>query len=210
MTMFLLSLGGFPPMAGFIGKWYIFSAAVERGHYWLAIIGVLTSVMSVFFYLRIVVMMYMTGGQRYRASARAAAGCRRPRARNHRRVLPRDSADQDYRAGDGFHLDYLLGCWLPGYLSFQLLTPEFCLLPREGGPVPDDEALGGDLAVRVCLRSASVRLDVVGVTTGVRRDCLCAGESRGVPHLPQIVRIAVLVECDFILPRSCSRGSPSV
>jgi NADH-quinone oxidoreductase subunit N len=62
MTVFLLSLGGFPPLAGFIGKWYIFAAAVERGHYWLAIIGVLTSVVSVFFYLRIVVMMYMTEG----------------------------------------------------------------------------------------------------------------------------------------------------
>ena len=60
MTVFLLSLGGFPPTAGFIGKWYIFSAAVQEGHYWLAIIGVLTSVISVFFYLRIVVMMYMT------------------------------------------------------------------------------------------------------------------------------------------------------
>jgi len=60
MTVFLLSLGGFPPTAGFIGKWYIFNAAVQEGHYWLAIIGVLTSVISVFFYLRIVVMMYMT------------------------------------------------------------------------------------------------------------------------------------------------------
>ena len=60
MTIFLLSLGGFPPMAGFIGKWYIFSAAVQEDHYWLAIIGVLSSVVSVFFYLRIVVMMYMT------------------------------------------------------------------------------------------------------------------------------------------------------
>jgi NADH-quinone oxidoreductase subunit N len=60
MTVFLLSLGGFPPTAGFIGKWYIFSAAVEDGHYWLAVIGVLSSVVSVFFYLRIVVMMYMT------------------------------------------------------------------------------------------------------------------------------------------------------
>jgi len=60
MTVFLLSLGGFPPTAGFIGKWYIFSAAVQEGHYWLAIIGVLSSVVSVFFYLRIVVMMYMT------------------------------------------------------------------------------------------------------------------------------------------------------
>jgi NADH-quinone oxidoreductase subunit N len=60
MTVFLLSLGGFPPMAGFIAKWYVFSAAVKAEYYWLAIIGVLTSVVSVFFYLRIVVMMYMT------------------------------------------------------------------------------------------------------------------------------------------------------
>jgi NADH-quinone oxidoreductase subunit N len=60
MTIFLLSLGGFPPTAGFIAKWYIFSAAVGAGYYGLAIIGVLSSVVSVFFYLRIVVMMYMS------------------------------------------------------------------------------------------------------------------------------------------------------
>ena len=60
MTMFLLSLGGFPPTAGFIAKWYVFSAAIGAGYYGLAIIGVLSSVVSVFFYLRIVVMMYMT------------------------------------------------------------------------------------------------------------------------------------------------------
>jgi NADH-quinone oxidoreductase subunit N len=60
MTVFLLSLGGFPPLAGFIAKWYVFSAAIKAGYYWLAIIGVLTSVVSVFFYLRIVIMMYMT------------------------------------------------------------------------------------------------------------------------------------------------------
>jgi len=59
MTVSLLSLGGLPPTVGFIGKWYIFSAAVGAGYYWLAIIGVLTSVVSVFFYLRVVVMMYM-------------------------------------------------------------------------------------------------------------------------------------------------------
>jgi NADH-quinone oxidoreductase subunit N len=59
MTICLLSLGGIPPTAGFIGKWYIFSAAVGSGYYGLAIIGVLTSVISVFFYLRVVVMMYM-------------------------------------------------------------------------------------------------------------------------------------------------------
>jgi NADH-quinone oxidoreductase subunit N len=60
MTIFLLSLGGFPPMAGFIAKWYVFSAAIKAGYTGLAIIGVLSSVISVFFYLRIVVMMYMT------------------------------------------------------------------------------------------------------------------------------------------------------
>jgi len=60
MTIFLLSLGGFPPTAGFIGKWYLFNAAVTAGDYGLAIIGVLTSVVSVYFYLRVVVMMYMS------------------------------------------------------------------------------------------------------------------------------------------------------
>jgi NADH-quinone oxidoreductase subunit N len=62
MTVFLLSLGGLPPTAGFIGKWYVFYAAIQEGYYGLAIVGVLTSVISVFFYLRIVVMMYMTEG----------------------------------------------------------------------------------------------------------------------------------------------------
>ncbi|HEX7137933.1 MAG TPA: NADH-quinone oxidoreductase subunit N, partial [Vicinamibacterales bacterium] len=60
MTVFLLSLGGFPPFAGFIAKWYVFNAAIKAGYDRLAIIGVLTSVVSVFFYLRIVVKMYMT------------------------------------------------------------------------------------------------------------------------------------------------------
>jgi NADH-quinone oxidoreductase subunit N len=64
MTIFLLSLGGFPPLGGFVAKWYVFSAAIAAGEVWLAIIGVLTSVVSVFFYLRIVVMMYMTPSER--------------------------------------------------------------------------------------------------------------------------------------------------
>jgi NADH-quinone oxidoreductase subunit N len=59
MTLFLLSLGGFPPLGGFVAKWYVFNAAIKANETWLAIIGVLTSVVSVFFYLRIVVMMYM-------------------------------------------------------------------------------------------------------------------------------------------------------
>jgi NADH-quinone oxidoreductase subunit N len=64
MTTFLLSLGGFPPFGGFVAKWYVFSAAVKADEPWLAIIGVLTSVVSVFFYLRVVVMMYMTPADR--------------------------------------------------------------------------------------------------------------------------------------------------
>ena len=61
LTVFLLSLGGFPPTAGFVAKWYVFTAAVGAGEYSLAIVGLLTSVVSVFFYLRVVVMMYMSG-----------------------------------------------------------------------------------------------------------------------------------------------------
>jgi len=59
LTVFLLSLGGIPPTAGFVAKWYVFSAAVRSGFYGLAIVGMLTSVVSIFFYLRVVVMMYM-------------------------------------------------------------------------------------------------------------------------------------------------------
>jgi len=63
LTVFLLSLGGFPPTAGFVAKWYIFNAAIQQNLIALAILGVLTSVVSVFFYLRIVVLMYMSDEQ---------------------------------------------------------------------------------------------------------------------------------------------------
>jgi len=59
MTVSLLSLGGLPPTAGFIAKWYVISAAVSAGYYGLAVIAMLTSVISVFYYIRVVVMMYM-------------------------------------------------------------------------------------------------------------------------------------------------------
>jgi NADH-quinone oxidoreductase subunit N len=59
MALFMFSLAGLPPTAGFMGKLYIFSAALE-GHYpVLAVIGVLNSVISVYFYLRVIVIMYM-------------------------------------------------------------------------------------------------------------------------------------------------------
>jgi NADH-quinone oxidoreductase subunit N len=59
MTVFLLSLAGFPPTAGFLAKFYVFSAAVRAGLVSLVVIGVLASLVSVFYYLRVVVYMYM-------------------------------------------------------------------------------------------------------------------------------------------------------
>jgi NADH-quinone oxidoreductase subunit N len=59
LSVFLLSLAGFPPTAGFLAKFYVFSAAVRAGLIPLVVIGVLASLVSVFYYLRIVVYMYM-------------------------------------------------------------------------------------------------------------------------------------------------------
>lgn len=59
MTVFLISLTGVPVSAGFVGKFYLFSAAVEGGYAILAVIAVLTSVISAYYYLRVVVAMYM-------------------------------------------------------------------------------------------------------------------------------------------------------
>ena len=56
--IFMFSLAGVPPMAGFFGKLYVFTAAVDSGMYLLAVIGVVTSVVGAFYYLRIVKLMY--------------------------------------------------------------------------------------------------------------------------------------------------------
>ena len=61
-TVFLLSLAGLPPTLGFFGKLYLFSSAVNEGLVWLALWGVLNSVLSVYYYLRPIVMMYMRDG----------------------------------------------------------------------------------------------------------------------------------------------------
>lgn len=58
MSLFLFSLAGIPPLAGFFGKYYIFVAAINAGMTWLAIVGVLASVVSVYFYIGVVVSMY--------------------------------------------------------------------------------------------------------------------------------------------------------
>jgi NADH-quinone oxidoreductase subunit N len=58
MSVFMFSLSGIPPFAGFFGKYYVFAAAVKANLTWLAIVGVLTSAVSVYYYLRLVVFMY--------------------------------------------------------------------------------------------------------------------------------------------------------
>jgi NADH-quinone oxidoreductase subunit N len=62
MTVFILSLIGFPPTLGMVGKFYLFRSVIDGGFYWLAIIGVITSLVSAFYYLRVVVAMYMKDG----------------------------------------------------------------------------------------------------------------------------------------------------
>ncbi len=63
MTIFMLSLTGIPPTLGFVGKFYLFRAAIAGQFYLLAIIGVLTSLISAYYYLRVVVTMYMREGE---------------------------------------------------------------------------------------------------------------------------------------------------
>ncbi len=60
MFVFLISLTGLPPTAGFIGKFYLFAAVGEMGMWWLAILGVLNSVVSLYYYMRIAKAMYFT------------------------------------------------------------------------------------------------------------------------------------------------------
>ncbi len=63
MTVFMLSLTGVPPTAGFVGKFTLFQSAIDAGLIWLAIVGVVTSLISAAFYLRVVVVMYMRPGE---------------------------------------------------------------------------------------------------------------------------------------------------
>ena len=63
MIVFLLSLGGIPPTAGFIGKYFLFYAAVGAGFGWLAVVAVLMSAVSMFFYFRLVMAMYLKEGK---------------------------------------------------------------------------------------------------------------------------------------------------
>ena len=63
LSLFMISLSGIPPTVGFAGKLYLFGAAVQSGHVLLAVVGVLNSAISVFYYLRLLVLMYMREAQ---------------------------------------------------------------------------------------------------------------------------------------------------
>jgi NADH-quinone oxidoreductase subunit N len=62
MAIFMLSLAGVPPLAGFVGKFYVFSAALDAGLVWLVIIAVLNAVISAYYYIRVIVAIYMQEG----------------------------------------------------------------------------------------------------------------------------------------------------
>ncbi len=63
MLIFLLSLGGIPPTIGFLGKWYVFGAAIDAGYGWLAVMGAINAAISLFYYLRIAKAMFMSDAQ---------------------------------------------------------------------------------------------------------------------------------------------------
>ncbi len=60
MTLFLFSLAGIPPFAGFWGKYYLFFASIKAGLIWLSVIGILLSLVSIYYYLRVIVYMWFS------------------------------------------------------------------------------------------------------------------------------------------------------
>ncbi len=84
MSIFMFSLAGIPPTAGFMGKFYIFTEAIKAGYVWLVIFGAINSIISIYYYLRVVVVMYfhpsnadvvMSSPSRSTMLALAIAGC---------------------------------------------------------------------------------------------------------------------------------------
>ena len=59
MLLSLFSLAGIPPIAGFFGEFFLFAAAAEQGYYWLVIIAVLNTIISLYYYLRVVKAMFL-------------------------------------------------------------------------------------------------------------------------------------------------------
>jgi NADH-quinone oxidoreductase subunit N len=73
-TILLLSLAGIPPTIGFFGKFFLFSAAVKQGFFWMAVWAAINSVISVYYYLRPIVLMYMMSGEPQVSEQRMGAG----------------------------------------------------------------------------------------------------------------------------------------
>jgi NADH-quinone oxidoreductase subunit N len=63
LALIMFALAGIPPFAGFFGKYYVFIAAIKADLTWLALVGILSSVISVYFYLRLVVIMYFKSSE---------------------------------------------------------------------------------------------------------------------------------------------------
>ena len=74
MAVFMFSLAGIPPTGGFVGKFYLFNAAIQSGYIWLVIFGVMNSVISAYYYLRVVVNMYMRDPEKEISVPRASLG----------------------------------------------------------------------------------------------------------------------------------------
>ena len=75
MSIFLLSMAGMPPFGGFFAKFMIFNGAINEGHVLAATIGILTSVASLYYYLRVIVKMFMSPANEENAKGEEAAHC---------------------------------------------------------------------------------------------------------------------------------------
>jgi NADH-quinone oxidoreductase subunit N len=74
MAVFMFSLAGIPPTGGFVGKFYLFNSAIQAGYIWLVIFGVMNSVISAYYYLRVVINMYMRESDKEILVAKASLG----------------------------------------------------------------------------------------------------------------------------------------
>ena len=77
-----------PPLAGFMGKFYVLSAAIKAKYYWLAVIGVLNSVVAVYYYLRVIMYMYFREPARRDRPAGFLAGLFRRDRHQHLGAFP--------------------------------------------------------------------------------------------------------------------------
>ena len=74
LAIIMFSLAGIPPLAGFFAKYYVFIAAIKSGLTWLAVLGIISSVISVYFYLRIVVLMYFKDSEEEIVQSKSFSG----------------------------------------------------------------------------------------------------------------------------------------